>query len=148
MSATERPTIDLTASCACGAVNATVSGRVLSMLLCSCEDCQRSTGAGHAAVFAVERTALSVGGETTEFSRPADSGATFTRYFCPRCGTPIYGESSRAARLVLVPVGLFGGAAAEWFRPTQLIFARSHRDWDIIADALPRHATYRSQEMR
>jgi len=148
MSTPERPTIDVTASCACGAVSATVSGRVLSMLLCSCEDCQRSTGAGHAAVFAVERAALSVGGETAAFSRPADSGATFTRYFCSRCGTPIYGESSRAARLVLVPVGLFGGAAAAWFRPTQLIFARSHRDWDIIADALPRHATYRSQEMR
>ena len=142
----ERPLVDMGASCACGAIRVTARGPVLSMLLCSCEDCQRATGAGHAAVFAIDRTGFAVEGETAAFSRPADSGATFTRHFCPRCGTPIYGESSRAARLVLVPVGLFGAAAATWYHPTQLIFARSHRDWDSIAAGLPRHATYRNRE--
>ena len=41
-----------------------------------------------------------------------------------------------------MPVGFFG-AGADWFVPSQLIFARSHRDWDLIPADLPQHATYR-----
>lgn len=42
----------------------------------------------------------------------------------------------------MVPVGLFSGASA-WFEPNQLIFARSHQEWDRIAEDLPRHEKYR-----
>ncbi len=42
----------------------------------------------------------------------------------------------------MLPVGLFG-AETDWFAPNQLIFARSHRDWDAIAEELPQHETYR-----
>ena len=42
----------------------------------------------------------------------------------------------------LASIGFFGPQAG-WFNPSQLIFARSHRDWDVIADHLPRHARYR-----
>ena len=44
----------------------------------------------------------------------------------------------------MLPVGLFGADAA-WFVPNQLIFARSHREWDPIAADLPRHDTYRER---
>jgi hypothetical protein len=43
----------------------------------------------------------------------------------------------------MLPVGLFGAAAADWYAPNQLIFARSHRDWDLVDAALPQHDTYR-----
>jgi hypothetical protein len=137
-----RPVVDLSASCACGRVRVTVKGTVYSMLLCSCEDCQKATGTGHAAIFMTDPSALSIDGETRSFAVTADSGATMTRYFCPTCGTRLYGRSSRAERSVMLPIGLFGKDTA-WFEPTQLIFSRSHRDWDTIADDLPRHATYR-----
>ena len=42
----------------------------------------------------------------------------------------------------MLPAGLFG-VATDWYVPSQLIFARSHRDWDVIAAELPRHQTYR-----
>ena len=48
-------------------------------------------------------------------------------------------EATRA-----LPVGLFG-ADTEWFVPNQLIFARSHRDWDLVSPDLPWHETYRDQ---
>jgi hypothetical protein len=114
------------------------------MVLCSCEDCQRSTGTGHATVALVSVGDLSVTGEARSFARPAHSGATLTRWFCPACGTPLYASSSRAEGLVMLPVGLFG-AQAGWFAPNQLIFARSHRDWDVVAADLPQHATYREE---
>ncbi len=146
MSERVRPIADLSASCACGAVTLTVRGTVYSMFMCSCEDCQRATGAGHSALFLVDPASVTVTGETRGFAVTANSGATFTRSFCPVCGTPLFGRSSRAAdRTIALPVGLFGAAAAPWFKPNQLIFDRSHRDWDVIAADLPRHTTYRER---
>ena len=142
MSSLTRPRIDLTAKCACGQCSVTVHGPALVMLLCSCEDCQKSSGTGHSAVSFVDANNVTVTGETTQYSRPADSGATFTRHFCPRCGTPLYGQSSRAPRFRMLPVGLFGDRS-EWFRPSQLIFARTHREWDTVAEDLPQHLAYR-----
>jgi hypothetical protein len=120
------------------------AGKVLSMFLCSCEDCQRASGTGHAAVVLARAADVTVSGETRSFVRPANSGATMTRHFCPTCATPLYARSSRAPDVIMLPAGLFGAAAADWYEPNQLIFARSHRPWDTIAGDLPQHATYRN----
>lgn len=113
------------------------------MFMCSCEDCQRATGAGHSAIVLARPEDVTIAGETKSFARPANSGATLTRHFCSNCGTPLYAQSSRAGEVLMLPVGLFGASAADWFVPNQLIFARSHRDWDVIDPSLPQHQTYR-----
>jgi hypothetical protein len=144
MSSPHRPDVDLAANCACGAVAVTVRGRVRAMFLCSCEDCQRASGTGHAAAAMVDRRDVTVEGVTRSYTRPAASGAEFTRHFCPTCATPLFSATSRAQEILLLPVGLFG-AQTDWFVPNQLIFSRSHRDWDSIAESLPRHQTYRDE---
>lgn len=138
-----RPEVDLTAHCACGAVAVRLAGPVKSMFLCSCEDCQKATGTGHSAAMLLRATDVTVTGATKSHARRADSGAIFTRWFCPECGTPLCAQSSRGMDLMTIPVGLLGSAAAQWFRPGQLLFARTHRDWDVVADDLPQHQTYR-----
>lgn len=140
-----RPQVDADLACACGAVRIRVTGTPRAMLMCACEDCQKATGSGHSALAIFDGADVAVTGETRSFDRPAASGATFTRTFCPACGTQIHGRSSRWTDARMLPIGLFGGDAT-WFRPNQLIFSRTHRDWDIIADDLPRHATYRQKE--
>jgi hypothetical protein len=147
MSSTKRPSIDVTARCACGQVEMSVRGAVVSMLMCSCLDCQRATGSGHASVALVPAEALTLAGNAKSFDRPSDSGATFTRHFCPECGTPLYGQSSRAPDMRMIPVGFFAGQNA-WYEPNQLIFARSQQAWDLVADHLPRHDTYRQGAAR
>ncbi len=142
-----RPIVDVSARCACGQVSMRIAGQVASMFMCSCLDCQRATGTGHSTVVLVPAEMLDVDGTTKTFARPADSGATFTRHFCPDCGTPLYGQSSRAPELRMMPAGFFAGQN-EWFAPNQLIFARSHREWDLVADHLPHHATYREDKPR
>ena len=131
--------------CACGAVRLSFKGKVLSMFLCSCEDCQKATGTGHSAVILVRADDVTLSGDVRSFARPSDSGATLTRSFCPQCGTPIMARSSRADGLLMLPAGLFGAAAAEWYQPNQLIFSRSHREWDVLAEDLPQHATYQDK---
>jgi hypothetical protein len=138
-----RTDVDIAADCACGAVRMAVRGRLHAMFLCACEDCQKATGAGHSAVAIADPAEVTVTGETRAFAREAASGATFTRHFCPTCGTPLFGRSSRAPDAIMLPVGFFAGQN-DWFTPSQLIFARSHRGWDLVADHLPRHETYRN----
>jgi len=134
--------LDVSASCACGDVTMAILGPVGSMFMCACLHCQQATGTGHSAVALVSEQGLTVSGTTARFSRPSASGASFTRHFCATCGTPLYGQSSRAPAVRLVAAGFFAGNN-QWFEPNQLIFARTQQDWDAIADHLPRHDTYR-----
>lgn len=121
-----------------------VRGRIYAMLMCSCEDCQKATGTGHSTLAIAAARDLTVTGELRAFARLADSGATLTRHFCPTCGTGLHGESSRAPEIRMLPVGLFGAGAA-WYDPNQLIFARSHRDWDVLPPGIDLHDTYRDK---
>jgi hypothetical protein len=120
-----------------------VNGTVLSMIMCSCLDCQQATGTGHATIAIVSRDSLRVEGAVKSFAVIADSGATLTRSFCPECGTPLFGVSSRREDRVNLPVGFFAGHN-DWFEPNQVIFGRSSRNWDSFPAHLPKHETYRS----
>jgi hypothetical protein len=142
MSDITHPELDLTALCDCGAVTLSAKGRVISMFLCTCLNCQTATGSGHSSVVLLPAEAITVKGSTKTFVRSADSGASFTRHFCPECGTTLVAQSSRAEAVRILPVGLFAGQN-DWFHPNQVIFARSHQGWDLIPDHLPRHERYR-----
>ena len=138
-------TLDLQATCDCGAVSLQASGDVVSMFQCSCERCQKVSGGGHSSVVLFQAEAIRVVGTTKSYSRPADSGATFTRHFCPECGTTMQAESSRAPSLRILPAGIFAGNN-HWFVPNQLIFARGHPEWDLVHAALPRYDAYRPEK--
>ncbi len=147
MSKPAPPKLDLITRCDCGGVRVAVAGPVLSMFYCGCENCQKVSGGGHSAVVLVPEAAVKVAGPTTEFVRPAASGAQFTRWFCPGCGVTVRAASSRAPGLTILPAGLLAGAN-EWFAPNQLIFASQHPHWDEIDPSLPRHALYREAPSR
>lgn len=130
-----------TSTCACGAVTLAVDGPVLSMLVCSCLDCRKSTGTGHSAAVLMSADAVTVSGEIKGHTRRAASGSEITRNFCPECGTPLFAKTARAPLLMLLPAGLFDNP--DWFSPRQAIFSRTHLEWDTLDAALPRYDTYR-----
>jgi hypothetical protein len=135
--------INETATCACGNVTVKAVGPVISMLLCTCLDCRKSTGTGHSTVTLMGRQNVSIEGPVKGFTRTANSGSLITRNFCPECGTPLYAVTERAPALILLPTGLFD--APGWFAPRQAIFSRTHLDWDSLPDGLPTHDTYRTE---
>ncbi len=139
------PQLHLTASCDCGAVTLSVKAQAISMFQCACLNCQKVSGSGHSSVVLVPTDSVKVTGATKSFVRPADSGAKFTRHFCPECGTTIFGQSSRAPGFKILSVGLFAGQN-DWFSPNQLIFARSHQHWDHVASELPHYESYRPEK--
>ncbi len=141
----QRRKLDLTTTCDCGAVRLTLDGPVLAMFQCSCEHCQKVSGSGHSSVILVPAGAARLSGETRTYTRPAASGANFTRHFCISCGTTALALSSRAPDVAIIPAGLLAGQN-EWFAPNQLIFAGGLPDWDLVESSLPRYASYRPEK--
>ena len=81
----------LTGGCLCGAVRYKVSGDQIFSGRCYCNDCRKTSGTGHSAVFAVPEQTVSITGKLTDYTKPGGSGQSFTRRFCPVCGSRIAG---------------------------------------------------------
>lgn len=79
--------------CFCGHVRYRASGSPHDETSCHCSICRRTSGAPFVAWFTVQKSDFAfLSGEPTRFQ----SSAHGTRTFCPRCGTPLTFESTRA----------------------------------------------------
>jgi hypothetical protein len=88
------------------------------------------SGSGHTAQFATSKAAFTVTGRTAEWQRITDAGNTVTKIFCPTCGSPLYGTTSRNDGIVMVVIGALDTPAA--VVPDRIIFAEEAPPWDRI----------------
>ena len=81
------------AACSCGQLHLTIEGEPSRIAMCHCLECQRRTGAviSNQARFRLEQ--VSFAGETTAWTRAAESGNALTYHFCPTCGSTVYWEN-------------------------------------------------------
>jgi len=70
-----------TGGCLCGNVRLVASGRPYRVGICHCLDCRKHHGALFHASAIFPREAVIIEGETRGYAG---------RYFCPRCGSPVY----------------------------------------------------------
>ena len=91
----------ISGGCHCGAVRYEFSGDPVVGAMCHCDNCKRFTGTGHATNLVVPADGFSVTGELSTYSYNAESGNEMIRYFCPSCGTPVYGTSEGSPNVVL-----------------------------------------------
>lgn len=126
----------LSGGCACGAVRYSIEAEPTFSFHCQCRQCQRSTGTGHASLFIVPKATVSVNGDLTFYAQSADDGATVNRGFCPRCGSPILGNTSGHPEVVLVTAASLDDPSQ--FKPQKLVFSDTGQPWDYIDPALHR----------
>jgi len=124
----------ITGGCACGAVRYEITGDLGFSFLCQCRRCQHTTGAGHAAQFLVDNGQLAVTGALASHEVAADSGFTVCHRFCPRCGSPILGVTTRAPDKSLVHAGSLDDPSI--FKPQKVVFHESAQPWDYIDPTL------------
>jgi hypothetical protein len=125
-----------TGRCLCGAVTFRVAADPVALRTCWCRQCQYF-GAGSATVNAVfPSDALEADGATTAIEGLADSGATMTRRFCPKCGTQLFSQASTRPHQVVVRVGALDHP--EHFAPQATIWTGAAPPWACFDDALPR----------
>jgi hypothetical protein len=124
-------------SCRCGAVTLTINEKPKMMMQCHCLDCQKSTGTGHSSHAYFPRESVGIRGEVTGHTVLADSGAEMTRYFCPTCGSRVYGHNSSKPKLISIEVGCLDDHS--WFSPQAVLYTSRQHDWDITSDEVPNY---------
>ncbi|MEO6216250.1 MAG: GFA family protein [Sphingomonas sp.] len=74
----------VTGGCLCGSVRIVATGRPYRVGLCHCLDCRKHHGALFHASAIFPEAAVTIEGETGDYAG---------RFFCPRCGSPVFGRT-------------------------------------------------------
>jgi hypothetical protein len=72
-------------------------------------------------------------GETAQFSRPTESGESFTAHFCPSCGTTLFWRLGKFPGLVGIAVGAF--ADPSFPSPVRSVWEQSRHAWVEVSAA-------------
>ena len=122
------------ASCQCGNLTAEIAdGAKPTVVACHCIDCQKRSGSQFGSIAYYPSNEVTVSGEACEFSRPTDSGNTFTTGFCPTCGSTVYARANRMPEIVGVTVGTI--ADPTFPPPLRSVYEQSRHHWiELPAD--------------
>lgn len=71
-------------------------------------------------------------GEAHEYTRPTESGHTFSNFFCPVCATSLYWYGTRDPSRIGVAVGCFD--ASEEFPPDRSVYDVNKQKWVQFGD--------------
>lgn len=119
--------------CLCGQIRFRIAAEPAAARVCWCRDCQRLAANGTAnALFTTD--AIEIHGEPARFDKPADSGNTVTRRFCPRCGTQLFADSTGRPGFTVVRIGTLDEPSR--VRPGANIWTASAPAWACLDGAL------------
>jgi hypothetical protein len=104
-----------TGGCLCGRVRFAASGAPYRVGICHCLDCRKHHGALFHASAIFPEDAVRVEGETGEYNG---------RFFCPRCGSPVFGRSGDE-----VEVNLGSLDQKDQFQPTYELWTIRREGW-------------------
>ncbi|EYE96829.1 GFA family protein [Aspergillus ruber CBS 135680] len=97
--------------CFCGKVRIKYNGQPLASGLCHCLDCRKLTGALYTYNYVVRSAELDISGSLKEVAKTSDSGNNIRNFFCPDCGTPLFGQKIKSDRdfneITILRAGIF-----------------------------------------
>jgi len=105
-------------------------------MMCQCLQCQRITGAGHTAQFAVDAAKTSINGDVKFFDLTSDSGNMVKSAFCETCGNPVYKTTSMAPELIMFHAATLDDPST--YRPQMVVYSEFAQAWDHIDPDIPR----------
>ena len=122
-------------ACLCGAVKYSITSQPLRMGQCHCDDCRKSTGTGHSSNAFFNRDDIKIEGETCSFDSTTDTGSKITRYFCPKCGSRLFGTSNIVVDIISVSAGTLDDSS--WFKPNAIVYNKRKPKWDFMDKSIP-----------
>jgi len=124
--------------CACGQVRLKITGTPVAVRQCWCRQCQYFAGGGpaHNAMFPTED--VQIDGELGTHDYVADSGNTVTQWFCTRCATPVYAQSSARRHFRTMRLGVID--PPHDLAPQMVIWTEAAPPWAVIDPKLEQHA--------
>ena len=123
------------ATCQCGQLSAVCEGDPVRISVCHCLDCKRRSGSAFAAQARWPAAQVTTRGETRQWSRTGDSGATATFHFCPQCGSTVWYTIDDMPGLLAIPIGAFAEPAFP--QPEYSVYEDRKHAWvEITGDGI------------
>jgi hypothetical protein len=124
----------LTGKCLCGGVRYEITGPVTGGVFCHCSQCRRANGSAFAANAGVAKQHWKVvAGD--DLLHGFESSPNKFRWFCSRCGSPIYSVIPSDPNTIRIRLGTLDDDPG--IRPGFHIFVGSKAPWFEIHDSLP-----------
>ncbi|MAD75856.1 MAG: aldehyde-activating protein [Rheinheimera sp.] len=125
--------------CLCGEVAIEVSGPINSIIHCHCSLCRKSSGTAFATNGFVQTTDFIVVKGAERLSQFAFKPGRI-RYFCNKCGSPVYSCNVEDPSRVRIRLGILTTAISE--RPQSHNFYSSKANWEDLDENLPRYDSF------
>lgn len=122
-------------SCLCGGVRYEVDADLKEIVMCHCGMCRKASGTAFATNAPVpeDKFRITAGAELLK-GYPSSPGRM--RFFCGRCGSPIYSKGIKVPNVVRLRIGALDTPVGR--RPDLHYMVEFKADWDEITDTLPR----------
>ncbi len=125
-----------TGQCACGDIRYSTTGAPQFSVICHCRQCQRISGAGHGAQFAVAVETTRLEGEVQFYEQTADSGNRVSCGFCGNCGSPVLKKTTKLPELYFFHAATMDNP--ELYKPEVVVDEDAKQPWDWGDPELPR----------
>lgn len=116
--------------CLCGAVRYSVTGDIITQVVCHCRNCQKQAGSAFSVLFLAAEGDVTVTGELRTYEDTGDSGDKVMRQFCPICGSPIFSLLPGMPGVKIVKAGTLDDPA--WLEPKMHVWCDSAQPWFAI----------------
>ena len=128
-----------TGQCLCGEVQVKINGEISDIIHCHCSLCRKNSGTAFATNgFINTRDFTLVSGENNLSAFSFKPGRT--RYFCTRCGSPVYSANADDPTRLRLRLGIVDSDISE--RPISHNFVTSKANWEDLDASLPRYETF------
>lgn len=123
-----------TGSCLCGGVQFRIESGLEPIQICHCSQCRKAQGASFAANTPLSEAAFHlIGG--TELLAAFESSPGKQRFFCSKCGSPIYSKKGTLPGVLRLRAGLINEPLS--VKPMAHFYTGSKANWWPINDGLP-----------
>jgi hypothetical protein len=124
----------LEGSCLCESIRYEIRSEPIVMYHCHCGTCRSASGASFATNILVAADAFSVI-EGREKLASFESSPAKRRWFCSRCGSPIYSHADATSHVVSVRCGTLRSDPG--LRPSWHAYVATRAPWTELCDGLP-----------
>lgn len=112
-----------TGSCLCGSVNYKSNSDPLVIQNCHCDQCRKATGSVYLTNLFIREENFEITGEVNNYTHLSDAGNNMTKYFCPNCGSQVFGKNSGRPGIITIRAGTVN--EKDIIKPIRNLFLKS-----------------------
>lgn len=122
--------------CLCGDIRYEFSNEPAMMGICHCKNCQRQAGSAFSTLAGIPKAEFEMSGEPKIYEdEDTESGNTVQRFFCGRCGSPIYSAVPSDPDTLYLKTGTLDDTSD--FAPMFHVWCSSKQNWVTLEDEVP-----------